>query len=149
MIGFHPRSHKMDHGPRFPPKFIALIVCRNKYLFLQQPKQKIASRTEVDFSLLTFSIYVPDHDENEPVVAASAAAPPSLQSDLASRLACVPSVAVYESYKPVKCLASPIIGGDFSMGWCLGSWLESRLGPHAASPGVYGLKFNKPLAIRH
>ena len=62
----------------------------------------------MDFSLLTFSIYVPDHDENEPVVAAS--------------LVCLPSQ--YMSHiNPLNVLPPPLLVeilawvGAWEVGW--------------------------------
>ena len=114
-IGFHPRSHKMDHGPRFPPKFMVFTARRNQYCILQQPKQKIASRTEVDFCLSRFSFYVPDHDENEPVLWHFPAAPPPLSRRIwhhGSRV-CLPPMYM-NNIHPSDVLPSPLLAEIFT-----------------------------------
>ena len=78
----------------------------------------------MDFSLLTFSIYVPDHDENEPVVAASPAAPPPPYSVIwhHGSLVCLPSQ--YMSHtNPLNVLPPPLLVeilawvGAWEVGW--------------------------------
>ena len=100
----------------------------------------------MDFSLPRFLIYVPDHDENEPVVAASPAAPPPPYSLIwyhGSRV-CLPPV--YMTIIHSKNVLPPPLLGEI-LAWV--SQTESSLDSHDESPGVHRLNLNTPLTRRH
>ena len=92
------------------------------------------------------SIYVPDHGENEPVVAASPAAPPPPNIMIwhhGSRV-CLPPQCLSNIHQK-NVLPLPVLVEILA--WV--SQTDWSLDSHAGSPGVHGLNFNKPLARLH